>query len=126
MKFTFGLSFTVKIEKRVVTSITNMLGEVGGLYGIIIGLAYFLLGKFPEKMFLIHQVRALFRAADLDESSPPTVPLDLTERQTRFSSIKMGWYTHLKLSQTLCCNCLLSTRDRKLKKLLALGDTKII
>ena len=54
MKFTFGLSFTVKIEKRVVTSITNMLGEVGGLYGIIIGLAFLLLGSFPEKMFLIH------------------------------------------------------------------------
>ena len=48
-------------------SLTSMLGEIGGLYGILVGLAFFILGKFPEKLFLIHQVRALFRAADLDE-----------------------------------------------------------
>ena len=63
----FFLSNAVKIEKRVVVSLTSMLGEVGGLYGILVGLAYFILGKFPEKLFLIHQVKALFRAADLDE-----------------------------------------------------------
>ena len=63
----FELSTKVKIEKRVVTSLTSMLGEIGGLYGILVGLAYFILGKFPEKLFLIHQVKALFRAADLNE-----------------------------------------------------------
>ena len=47
-------------------SLTSMLGEVGGLYSILVGLAYFILGKVPEKLFLIHQVKALFRAADLD------------------------------------------------------------
>ena len=67
IQFVFDLSNTVKVEKRVVASLTSMLGEIGGLYGILVGLAYFILGKFPEKLFLIHQVRALFRAADLDE-----------------------------------------------------------
>ena len=42
-----------------------------------------------------------------------------------FSSMKMDWFTSLKLTQALCCNCLLSERERKLKKLLALGDSKI-
>ena len=54
LRITCDLNNKVKIEKRVVVSLTNMLGEVGGLYGIIIGLAFFLLGKFPEKLFLIH------------------------------------------------------------------------
>ena len=67
VQFIFDLSNTVKIEKRVVVSLTSMLGEVGGLYGILVGLAYFILGKIPEKLFLIHQVKALFRAADLDK-----------------------------------------------------------
>ena len=48
-------------------SLTSMLGEIGGLYGILVGLAFFFSFKFPEKLFLIDQVTALFRAADLDE-----------------------------------------------------------
>ena len=67
VEYLFDLSTIVKVEKRVVTSLTSMLGEIGGLYGILFSLAYFILGKFPEKLFLIHQVKALFRAADLDE-----------------------------------------------------------
>ena len=58
-------------------SLTSMLGEIGGLYGILVGLAFFILGKFPEKLFLTHQVRALFRAAELDEQDivrPPMAP----------------------------------------------------
>ena len=39
--------------------------------------------------------------------------------------MKLDWFPTLKLTQTLCCNFLLSKRERKLKKLLALGDSKI-
>ena len=75
IQFSFSLSNTVKVEKRVVMSLTSMLGEIGGLYGILVGLAYFILGKFPEKLFLIHQVKALFRAADLDEQDIEHPPM---------------------------------------------------
>ena len=44
-----------------------MLGEIGGLYGILVGLAFFFSFKLPEKLFMIDQVRTLFRAADPDE-----------------------------------------------------------
>ena len=39
--------------------------------------------------------------------------------------MKMDWYTSLKLTSILCCNRLLTERERKLKRLLALGDSKI-
>ena len=54
VEITFDLSNPVKIEKRVVVSLTSMLGEIGGFYGILVGLAFFFSFKLPEKLFLIH------------------------------------------------------------------------
>ena len=48
-------------------SLTSVLGEIGGFYGILVGLAFFFSFKLPEKLFMIDQVRTLFRAADPDE-----------------------------------------------------------
>ena len=58
-------------------SLTSVLGEIGGFYGILVGLAFFFSFKLPEKLFMIDQVRTLFRAADLDEQGiegPPMAP----------------------------------------------------
>jgi len=72
--YLFELSQEIKIEKRIVTSLPSLFGEVGGLGDIINLLIALIIGRIQEKLFTFDQVRTFFKAnistRDQDEVSP--------------------------------------------------------
>jgi hypothetical protein len=60
--YLFELCQEIKIEKRVVTSLPSLFGEVGGLGDIIRILIALIIGRMQAKLFTFDQIRTFFRA----------------------------------------------------------------
>ena len=62
--YLFDLSQMIKVEKRQVTSLPELFGDLGGLYEFFATLSVTCIGAYQAKMFTLHQVKSLFRVAD--------------------------------------------------------------
>lgn len=63
IKFTFDLSQTIRVEKRQVTSLPVLFGDLGGLYEFLATIATLLVGRIQSKLSIASQVSALFLQA---------------------------------------------------------------
>jgi hypothetical protein len=61
--YVFNLSQTIKVEERQVTSLPGLFGDLGGLYEFFATVIVTLIGAYQTKVFALHQVKSLFRAA---------------------------------------------------------------
>ena len=59
----FDLSQQIKVEKRQVTSLPGLFGDLGGLYEFFATLSVTLIGAYQAKMFALSQVKSLFRVS---------------------------------------------------------------
>ena len=61
--YLFDLSQTIKVEKRQVTSLPELFGELGGLYEFFATLSVTLIGAYQAKMLTLDQIKSLFRVS---------------------------------------------------------------
>ena len=139
----FDLSEKIKVESRVVTNIPTLFSDLGGLYSFFATIVVLMLGRIHGKLYLIDQVSTMFRESGLesqktlssnDESkgsnfsglSKPLEDLEsipsLSDRQNLFKAISLGYCEALRFIYG-CLFC--SRRDKRLRKLLDLGEAKI-
>jgi len=55
------LSNKISVEKRVVTSLVSLFGDLGGLYEFMATGVIFLIGRYQSSSFTVAQVKTLFR-----------------------------------------------------------------
>ena len=61
LQYSFDLSQKVWVEKRKVLSITSVFGELGGLYGSLASIAYFLIGNYQQGSADVYRLSSLFK-----------------------------------------------------------------
>lgn len=61
------MSEEVKVEKRVVTSLISLFGDIGGLREVFSSLIVLIVGSYQSKAFLFDQIESnRFRVAEKD------------------------------------------------------------
>ena len=65
--FYIDMSKEIKIEARVVNSLFDLFGSIGGLKEVFASFILLVIGGFQTKRFLIEQTEAQFRTYDNDE-----------------------------------------------------------
>ena len=68
--YRFHLSQTIKVEKRQVTSLPALFGDLGGLYEFLATIVCTVIGSYQTKAFTLAQVRSFFRIANFQKRSP--------------------------------------------------------
>ena len=58
--YLFDINAKVKIEKRTVTSIISLLGEIGGLYEVLTALVAIFIGSVSTRAYLIDQLSKFY------------------------------------------------------------------
>lgn len=60
VKYYFDLSQTIRKEKRQVTSLPVLFGDLGGLYGFFASIAMTLISRVQAKLSIAEQISSLF------------------------------------------------------------------
>ena len=68
--YRFNLSQTIKVEKRQVTSLPALFGDLGGLYEFLATIVMTVIGSYQTKAFTFDQVRSFFRLANFQKINP--------------------------------------------------------
>ena len=82
--YRFHLSQTIKVEKRQVTSLPALFGDLGGLYEFLATIVMTVIGSYQTKAFTLDQVRSFFRLAKFQKRNPSLSVLELPARPKLF------------------------------------------
>ena len=122
----FDLSQKIIAEKRTVTSLTQLFGDLGGLYEFVATFIIFLIGRYQSGAFTLHQVASHFRLPssssfeDVNKMSN-TSSINLEQWPSLFPSVGQSLCQRLLLAFWPCC-CLLARKSQKSRhKLLVTG-----
>ena len=114
------------MEKRSVSSLPILFGDLGGLYEFFATLLVTLIGTYQAKVFVLSQVQSLFRAAKRKNLSQISgEPLPLSHRHKVFKSTKTDQCLKLKIVYWLFCRCFVSKKEKRLIKQIEVGGAKI-
>ena len=59
--YLFDIDAKIKIEKRTVTSIFSLLGDIGGLYEVLMTLGAIFIGSVSTRAYLIDQLSKFYK-----------------------------------------------------------------
>ena len=129
MVYAFELSQEIKVEKRQVTSIPGLFGDLGGLYEFLATIVATLVSGYQVRAYSFDLIKSFFRVAGLKRQSNLTenqsMPLQLPMRQKLFQMTKFSMWLRLKLTYWSICFCCASTKEKKVRKIIQAGENKI-
>ena len=124
----FSISNLIKVEKRIVTSLPVLFGDVGGLYGSLATLASLLVSRYNSKRFNMSQLKTKFLIANSFSkfsrlAYSPFPPLALREQM--FSKLKWDFISSFKFIYWPLCKCCTSKKELNRRNVIEKGDKKL-
>ena len=133
-----GLSQKIQIEKRKVTSFSELLGDLGGFYSLMATAVIAIIAMLQTKFYTLDQVGQMFRHEKVSKpgkvrSSENSVRMqqqqelqhDLTQRAKIFKKFDLSFCLKFKLTFCTFMSCCFSKKEKILRKMLDRGEKKL-
>ena len=129
----FDLSKKIQVEKRIVTSLPQLFGDLGGLYGALATISLLLISRYQRGTFSLHHIESQYRLPPKSREFNKLFNAlrgvnfqnNLTLRPRVFKEINLGLLEKLGYIYWPCCRCLATHKAREKNKIIFYGRDQI-